>query len=193
MRVNRGGDVLSFGVVAFDPVALPRAEAAGAARAPRTGPLNWPSFRGPGASGVGDGQGAVLDWDVARGRNVRFKTAIPGLGNSSPIVWGDRIFVTTAVSEKGETPIKTGLYGEGTSVDDTSVHSFRVVALDTATGRVVWEREAHRSAPGARRHLKASQANSTPATDGARVVALFGSVGLLVAYDFEGRQLWKRD
>jgi outer membrane protein assembly factor BamB len=193
MRVNRDGEVASFGVVAVDPVALPKAETAAAEKAARTAPMNWPSFRGPAASGIGDGQGVVGTWDVAAGRNVRFKTALPGLGNSSPIVWGDRIFVTTAVSTKGETAIRTGLYGEGTSVDDTSEHSYRVLALDKVTGRIVWDREAHRSAPGAKRHLKATQANSTPATDGRRVIALFGSVGQLVAYDFEGRRLWKRD
>src|SRR5262249_12375666 len=161
--------------------------------APRGAPSSWPSFRGPRASGVGDGQGAVFTWDVASGRNLRFKTALPGLGNSSPIVWGDRIFVTTAVSAKGETSLPTGLYGDGTSVDDLSEHSYRVLALDKASGRILWDREAHRGVPGARRHLKATQANATPATDGQRVIALFGTVGQLVAYDFEGRPLWKRD
>lgn len=193
MRVNRGGEVSRYGVVTSDPVPLPKAAAAGTEAAPRTAPRNWPSFRGPAASGIGDGQGVPTTWDLASGRNVRFKTPLPGLANASPIVWGDRIFATTAVSGKGDTSIRTGLYGDGTSVDDESEHSFRVYALDKRTGRILWEREAHRGAPRAKRHLKASQANSTPVTDGKRVVALFGTVGQLVAYDFEGKLLWKRD
>jgi hypothetical protein len=194
MTVNRAGDVARFGVAgSSDPVPLPKAENADASASARTAPRNWPSFRGERASGNGDGQGVPTAWDRATKRNVRFETPIPGLGNASPIVWGDRIFVTTAVGSKGENSIRTGLFGEGTPVDDASEHSFRGYALDKATGRVVWEREAFRGAPGARRHVKASQANSTPATDGRRVVALFGTVGQLVAYDFEGKLLWKRD
>jgi outer membrane protein assembly factor BamB len=112
---------------------------------------------------------------------------------SSPIVWGDRIFVTTAVSAKGETSIRTGIYGDGTSVDDSSEHSFRLLALDKESGRVLWDREVHKAAPTVRRHLKSSMANATPATDGRRVVVLFGTVGVLAAFDYEGRELWRRD
>jgi outer membrane protein assembly factor BamB len=195
MRVNRGGDVVSFAAVTSSPTDLPVAAGAaeGAARAPRRPAIDWPSFRGPAGSGVGDGQGVPLTWDVGSGKNVRFRTELPGMGNSSPIVWKDRIFVTTAVSATGERSLKTGLYGEGSAVDDLSVHSFRLVALDKASGRVLWDREVHRGSPGARRHLKSSQANSTPATDGRRVVVLFGTVGVLAAYDLDGRPLWKRD
>jgi outer membrane protein assembly factor BamB len=78
-------------------------------------------------------------------------------------------------------------------VDDLSEHSFRLYALDAGSGRILWEREVHRSPPGAKRHLKSSQANSTPATDGQRVVVLFGTVGVLAAYDLDGRALWRRD
>jgi outer membrane protein assembly factor BamB len=194
VTVNRAGDVARFGVAGpTDPVPLPKAAAADAGALARAVPRNWPSFRGENASGNGDGQGVPTTWDRSAKRNVRFETAIPGLGNASPIVWGDRIFVTTAVGSKGDNSVRTGLFGDGTAVDDASEHSFRVYALDKATGRVLWEREAHRGAPGARRHVKASQANSTPATDGRHVVALFGTVGQLVAYDFEGKLLWKRD
>jgi outer membrane protein assembly factor BamB len=194
MTVNRAGDVSRYGVAAGpDPAPLPLAATEAVGPSPRTAARPWPSFRGQGASGNGDGQGAPTSWDLASRRNVRWKTPLPGLGNASPIVWGDRVFVATAVSAKGENSIRTGLYGDGTSVDDLSEHSFRLYALDKETGRVVWEREAHRSAPVARRHVKASQANSTPVTDGRRVVALFGTVGQLVAYDLDGKMLWKRD
>ncbi len=196
-RVNRGGEVSFLGVVTSDPTPLrtaanPGAEAK-AESVPLAAPRPWPQFRGPRASGVGDGQGAPASWNVATGEGVRFKTPIPGIGLSSPIVWGDRIFLTTAVSGKGDTTFRTGLYGEGTSVDDVSEHSFRLYALDRATGRVVWEREVHRGAPQVRRHLKSSLANATPATDGERVVVLFGPIGKLAAYDFDGKQLWQRD
>src|SRR5262249_56679647 len=100
---------------------------------------------------------------------------------------------TPALGAPGGRSLRTGLYGDGTSVDDVSVHSFRLFALDKSSGRVLWEREVHRGSPGARRHLKSSQANATPATDGKRVVVLFGTVGVLAAYDPDGRALWKTD
>ena len=193
MAVNRGGQVTRYRVVTADPTDLPAATAPAVGNAPRKAAIDWPSFRGPAASGVGDGQGAPLSWDVASGRNVRFRTEIPGMGNSSPIVWKDRIFLTTAVSGTGDRTFRTGLYGDGTAVEDLSEHSFRLIALDKATGKVLWEREVHRGNPGARRHLKSSQANSTPATDGRRVVVLFGTAGVLAAYDLDGTLAWKKD
>jgi outer membrane protein assembly factor BamB len=195
-RVNRGGELFYLGAITSDPAPL-RSAAAGAAetlaRASVDPAKPWPQFRGPRASGIGDGQGVPAAWNVTTGESVRFKTPIPGIGLSSPIVWGDRIFVTTAVSGKGDETFRTGLYGDGTSVDDMSEHSFRLYALDAATGRVVWEREVHRGAPLVRRHLKSSLSNATPATDGERVVVLFGPIGKLAAYDFAGKQLWQRD
>jgi len=154
---------------------------------------NWPSFRGPQASGVADGQAAVTEWDVKSGHNVRWKTPIPGLANSSPIVWGDRIFVTTAISGAGDDTFRSGLYGDTDSVDDTSEHTFKVYALARDTGEVVWEKTAATSVPGAKRHLKSTQANSTPVTDGKHVVALFGTLGLLVCYDMDGNETWRAD
>jgi outer membrane protein assembly factor BamB len=97
------------------------------------------------------------------------------------------------VSGKGDTTFRTGLYGDSTSVDDVSEHSFRLYALDAATGRVLWDREIHRGAPQVKRHLKSSLSNATPATDGEHVVVLFGPIGKLAAYDFQGKQLWQRD
>lgn len=193
LTVNRNGDVVRLGVAAPPPQALTKAEALPAEKAARGAPRSWPSFRGEAAAGNGDGQGAPLTWNVAKGDNVRFKTPVPGIALSSPIVSGNRIFVTTAVSSAGDTTFRTGLYGDGDSVDDLSEHSFRLLALDTKTGAVVWDREVQRTRPTVKRHLKSSQANATPLTDGQRVIVLFGTIGVLAAYDFSGKELWRRD
>jgi len=184
---------------AAPPAAAPPAAAsAPAAAAPTvvsrpTGARNWPSFRGDATAGNGDGQRAVTEWDVASGKNIKWKTPIPGIANSSPIVWGNRVFVTTAISKGGDTTFKTGLYGDVKPVDDLSVHEWKVYSLDKATGKIIWERTATTGAPKTKRHTKSSQASSTPATDGKRVVAVFGSVGLLMAWDFNGKELWRVD
>ncbi len=195
LTINRDGEVTGLGLQTSEPPAPLKTAAAPAldVKAPRGAPLPWPQFRGPRASGVGDGQGAPPVWDVAKGVNVRWKTALPGMSNSSPIVWANRVYVTSAVGTAGDKTFRTGLYGDGTSVEDLSVHSYRLFALDADTGKVLWEREVHQGAPTVRRHLKSSQANATPVTDGQRIVVLFGTVGVLAAYDLEGKALWKRD
>jgi outer membrane protein assembly factor BamB len=155
-------------------------------------PMNWPQFRGPDASGIADGQQPPTTWDTAKGINIRWKTPIPGLGHSCPIVWGDRIFVTTAISSKPDQKVRTGLYGDVASVNDLTPHTWKVYCVDKNSGRILWERTAFQGVPKFKRHLKGSQANCTPATDGRRVVVCFGSEGLY-CYDFEGKLLWKRD
>lgn len=154
--------------------------------------VHWPSFRGKLAQGVAEGSGAPVEWDVDSGRGVKWKTPIPGLGHSSPVIWGDRVFVTTAISESPDSPLKVGLYGDIAPVEEDSPHRWMVYCLDKETGRVVWERTAWEGIPRVKRHPKSTHANSTPTTDGQRVVAFFGSEGLY-AYDFEGRLLWKKD
>ncbi len=155
-------------------------------------PLNWPSFRGPYASGNADGQHPPVTWDAKAGTNVRWKTPIPGLGHSCPIIWEDRVFVTTAISGNPEQKVRIGNYGDVGSVDDTTKHIWKVFCLERDAGKILWERTAFEGVPKTKRHLKGSQANCTPATDGKRVVACFGPEGLY-CYDFEGRLLWKRD
>ena len=161
--------------------------------APRDATRPWPSFRGAGASGVGDGQGAVVEWDLASGRNVRWKTPIPGIANSSPVVWGDRVFVSTAISGAGNMTFRTGDYGSVAPVDDLSEHIWKLYALDLESGETVWEREVLRGAPRTKRHQKGSQASSTPVTDGRHVVVLFGTAGVLACYDMDGNLLWQKD
>src|ERR1017187_6276611 len=149
---------------------------------------DWPSFRGPTASGVADSQNLPVQWDAGQRIGVLWKTDGHGLAHSSPVVWGDRVFVTTAVSSKPDATFKAGLYGEGTASDDLSVHRWNVLCLDRATGRVLWERTAYQGVPKEKRHIKSTYANATPATDGRVVVAFFGSQRLY-AYDLVGALL----
>ena len=160
--------------------------------APRVAASNWPSFRGTNASGVADGQGAVSDWDVVTGKNIKWKTAIPGLGTSSPIVWGNRVIVAAASSEEDQT-FRTGLTGDVKPIETLPTHTFSVYAIDLATGKVAWQRDAFVGKPLTKRHFKSSQANATPATNGRHIVAVFGSIGLMVCYDMNGTLVWKKD
>jgi outer membrane protein assembly factor BamB len=156
---------------------------------------NWPAFRGPASNGVSATEAQrTFNADPEAGplKNVKWKTPIPGLGHSSPIVWGDRIFVATAVRKNGEAPLKVGLYGAGDSADDDGEQSWKIYAVDKRTGRILWDRTAHSGIPRARRHTKATHANTTVTTDGKRLIAFFGSEGLY-AYDLDGKLLWKKD
>jgi outer membrane protein assembly factor BamB len=153
---------------------------------------HWPQFRGLHAAGVADGANLPESWDGAGGKGVLWKTRIAGLAHSSPVVWGDQVFVTTAISSRPDASFKPGLYGEGTASEDRTVHRWQLMSLDKRTGRPLWERTAYEGVPREKRHIKATYANATPATDGRYVVAFFGSQGLY-AYDLQGNLKWKRD
>lgn len=153
---------------------------------------DWPQFRGAGGAGVADGRPALTDWDVAEGRGVLWKTPVAGLAHSSPILWGDQVFVTTAVPKDLEPSLKVGLYGAGDSAEDMVEHEWKLMCLDRRSGRVVWERTACAGVPKVKRHTKATHCNSTPATDGRVVIAWFGSEGLF-AYTTDGSLLWKKE
>jgi outer membrane protein assembly factor BamB len=158
----------------------------------------WPSFRGPDASGVEAAGQPPLTWDVAAGTNVAWRTPIPGLGHSSPVVWDDRIFVTSAVplpglgGDAGAATDGTVILKKVGSIPTNTRHAWRLYCLDRATGRVLWERTAHEGMPKVKRHAKASQASATPVTDGRHVVAMMGSEGLY-AFDMQGAPLWAKD
>ena len=153
---------------------------------------NWPSFRGPNGAGVGDGNNPPTAWDAEKSINILWKTPIPGLGHSSPILWGDHVFVTSAVSGSANSQFVHGLTDTGASADDNSKHSWRVYCLNKNTGRIIWERAVYEGVPKVKRHVKASYANPTPATDGKHLVVSFGSEGLY-CFDLEGKLLWKQD
>lgn len=153
---------------------------------------DWPQFRGAYASGIGDGVALPARWDVAGGENIAWKTPIPGLAHSSPIVVGDKVFVTTAVPAGGEAELKVGLYGAGDSADDMVEHAWKLYCLDAASGRIVWERTCVQGVPRFKRHTKATHCNPTPASDGTYVVAHFGTEGLF-CYTVEGELKWKKD
>lgn len=153
---------------------------------------NWPSFRGQQASGVADGMNPPVAWDAEKSVNVAWKTPIPGLAHSSPVVWGDKIFVTTAISGDANTPFEYGLIDTSASAKDASKHIWRVYCLDKNSGRILWEKTVHEGVPKVRRHMKASHANPTPATDGKYLVAFFGSEGLF-CLDLNGKLLWQKD
>jgi outer membrane protein assembly factor BamB len=147
----------------------------------------WPQFRGPGSLGVAEDADLPDTWSATE--NVAWKTDIPGTGWSSPIVWGDNIFVTTVISSvEGEKP-KKGLYFGGERKTATDPHRWVVYCVDLNTGRVRWEREVQNGLPPGPRHLKNSYASETPVTDGERLYAYFGNLGL---FDMSGKKLWEK-
>jgi len=151
---------------------------------------NWPSFRGPNASGVAAGN-APTSWNGEKSSNVVWKTAIPGFSHSSPIIWGNKIFLITAISSDPATKFAAKGQGIGLATD-TVKHTWQIYCLDKVSGKVLWSKTAYEGTPRAKRHIKASQANSTPVTDGRYVVAMFGSQGL-DCYDLDGKVIWKKD
>jgi outer membrane protein assembly factor BamB len=173
-------------IVRTGPDTPPKLPAAGPAKG------SWPSFRGPRASGIADAQQLPERWDGKTGENVLWRTPIPGLAHSSPIVWGDRVFVTSAVSGDPKATFRPGLYGDGDASEDRSRHRWMLYAVDKRSGKILWERVAFEGEPREKRHIKSTYASATPATDGRIVVAWFGSHGVH-AYDVNGTPLWKVD
>ena len=162
-----------------------------AQQSPRPG-IDWPQFRGIGAAGVAEGFALPERWNIATGENVRWTSPVPGLAHSSPIVWGDMVCTTTAVALGKEEALKVGLFGDITPVDDATPLSWEVHCFDKKSGVRRWRVVAHSGTPKIKRHPKGTHANSTLATDGRRLVAMFGSEGLF-AYDTNGKLLWRKD
>jgi len=152
----------------------------------------WPGYRGYLASGVLDDAGLPETFNFGKNQNIKWKINIPGMGISSPVIWGNNLFITTAVSTDDKAGFKPGLYGDVTPVNDASVHEWKVFCIDKRSGKVMWERTSFRGVPKIKRHPKSTHANSTVATDGKHVVAFFGSEGLY-CYDTKGKLLWQKD
>lgn len=148
---------------------------------------DWPQFRGPGAAGIADGVRFPECWSETE--NVTWKTAIPGVGWSSPVVWGDRVYLTTAVSSGPIEEMKKGLYFGGNRGKTADEHRFLAVALDAKSGAIVWQKELWKGVPPGSRHLKNTFASETPVTDGERVYFYFAQIGLF-ALDRAGKTVW---
>src|SRR5665648_26364 len=152
----------------------------------------WPGFRGPWGCGFIENAKTATNWSLDNSENIKWKTPIPGLGHSCPVIWDDYLFVTTAGNSKNSESLKVGLYGDIDEANDSTVHEFKVYCLDKNTGKIIWERVAHKGIPKSKRHTKASQTNCTPATNGKYLVVHFGSEGLY-CYDLKGNLIWKKE
>jgi len=151
---------------------------------------NWPQFRGPDMTGVSDNAELPLEWSASE--NVEWTTDLPGRGWSSPVVWGNRIFLTTVINEEKSEEPKKGLYFGGNRPQPPgSVHKWVVLCLSIDKGEVLWTRTVHEGPPETAIHLKNSFASETPVTDGKYIYALFGNLGLF-CFDFEGDLKWEK-
>jgi outer membrane protein assembly factor BamB len=152
---------------------------------------DWPQFRGPQAGGVDDSTAAPIRWNVESGENIRWRTTLPGMAHASPIIWKDRLYIVTAVQQKAA-DLKVGLYGDIDSVQDDQPQAWRLLAIEKSSGKILWDKPGLDAVPRVKRHPKASHGNSTPATDGQFLVAIFGSEGLF-CFDMEGKEVWRKD
>ena len=158
---------------------------------PLTGQENWPAFRGADSRGIFENPGLPDTWSSTE--NVAWKTDISGRGWSSPIAWGNRVFLTTVVNLGDTESPKKGLYFGGNRPEaPETIHLWRVLCLDLDSGKILWDKEIHRGKPKSSIHLKNSYASETPVTDGKLVYCYFGGLGLY-ALDFEGELSWSRE
>jgi len=154
--------------------------------------VNWPSFRGVNASGIAEGFSTPVSWNLEDSKNIKWKVKTLGLGFSSPVIWGDKLFITTAISGLENPELKVGLYGSIEPVEDDTEHTWKVFCIDKKTGKIIWEKTSFVGVPKVKRHPKSTHANSSAATDGKYVVVFFGSEGLY-CYDINGKLIWEKD
>src|SRR5262249_20153308 len=189
MNVTRRS-FLASSLMALPAVTLARSKSVAKAE------QNWPQFRGPNSIGIADGFPTATKWnaDSTTGKvsGVLWRTEIPGLGHSSPIIWGDRIFVGTAVRLNGKATLRTGYYGDVKPAQDNDEQKWMILCFDKKTGKKRWEKIIRTSKPATERHEKSSHANTTLITDGQRLIAFFGSEGLY-CFDLDGKLLWTKD
>lgn len=154
--------------------------------------VNWPGFRGPNGTGIADGADTSVEWNLETGDGVVWQSSLQGLGNSSPVIWGDTIFLTTAIAKGMKQELRVGNTGDASSVAESVEHRWLVYAFSKKTGKKLWEKEIGKAVPLTERHFKATQANSTPATDGTHVVVVFPTAGL-ACLDFDGNVKWHHE
>ena len=152
--------------------------------------VNWPQFRGPGARGVAEGKSLPSTW--SKTENVKWSVPVPGRGWSSPVIWGDKVFLTSAVSSGKEKAVKKGLYfGGNGNAPSPNRHSWMIYCFSFKSGKKLWEREADARKPLTPRHIKNNYAPETQVTDGEMVYTYFADQGLF-AHDLNGSLKWKR-
>lgn len=154
------------------------------------GPTHWPQFRGADARGVASGSQHPDRWSATE--NVAWKRDLPGRGWSSPVVWGESVFVTTVVNTGEIEEAKKGLYFGGERPAPDAVHQWKVICLDLVSGEIRWERQVHEGKPESSIHIKSSYASETPVTDGEHVYCCFGGVGIF-CFDMQGNEVWQYD
>jgi len=150
---------------------------------------NWPSFRGADSRGVAEHPGLPTKWSATE--NVEWKVELKGRGWSSPIVWGDKVLLTTVIDQAGSGTPKKGIYARGNLPIPTTVHEWWVYCLDLKSGRRLWAHKVHEGRPGSAIHSKNSFASETPVTDGERVYFYFGNLGVFV-FDLKGKPVWEK-
>jgi outer membrane protein assembly factor BamB len=155
---------------------------------------NWPGWRGPDGNALSEEKKLPAEWGPDK--NIAWKVALPGAGWSQPIVWGDKIFVTTAETDKQSKPrgeqFDPGFGFFGGVKPPAVVYRWKVLCLDGATGKVLWEQTAHEDKPRTPISRNNTYASETPVTDGERLIAYFGNTGLY-CYDLSGKFLWSKD
>lgn len=151
----------------------------------------WPGFRGYMSSGVLNNANLPESFSLEKMINIKWKVEIPGLGLSSPVIWDNKLFITTAISQSDKDGFLPGIYGDITPIKDNSVHEWKVYCIDKNSGAMIWDRTSYKGIPKMKRHPKSTHANTSVATDGKFVVAFFGSEGLF-CYDMNGNLLWEK-
>ncbi len=155
-----------------------------------TNQTNWPQFRGADATGVSRNIGLPDRWSVTE--NVEWKVEIPGRGWGSPVVWGNRVFLSTVINSGVTEPLKKGLYFGGDRLDiPKTTHEWKAMCLELSTGKVNWEKTVRTGTPTSPIHIKNSYASETPVTDGKHLVVSFGNVGIF-CFDMAGNTVWSR-
>jgi outer membrane protein assembly factor BamB len=146
----------------------------------------WPQFRGVNGSGTSGEQGLPVHWSADK--NVAWKIKLPGYGWSCPVVWKDKVFVTTAVTDKQTKP--KGGFGMMKGKTPTAVYSWEIHCLNAADGTTLWKRVAAERKPAIATNPTNGYATETPATDGERVYAYFGGIGMVYCFNLSGDRLW---